>query len=41
MSTVRSWRCYRCGHPFAHARYLVTRLLNLHSGSGDGLEAAA
>ena len=28
---MTTWRCYRCGRGFAHARFLVTHLINLHS----------
>lgn len=28
------WRCYRCGRPFAHARVLVTHLIEFHGESG-------
>jgi hypothetical protein len=28
---MKSWVCYRCGHGFIHARYLVTHLWLLHN----------
>ena len=30
------WRCYRCGRGFAHARYLVTHLIDLHNEQPGG-----
>jgi hypothetical protein len=27
---MRHWTCYRCGRPFAHARFLVSHLIRLH-----------
>jgi len=30
-----TWTCYRCHRPFAHARFLVAHLIELH---GEGAE---
>jgi hypothetical protein len=27
---MKNWCCYRCGHGFIHARFLVAHLIELH-----------
>lgn len=31
---MKLWTCYRCGHGFIHARFLVTHLIALHGETG-------
>jgi ribosomal protein L37AE/L43A len=30
-TTVKFWRCYRCGKGFIHARYLANHLMQIHA----------
>ena len=34
MTGITAWTCYRCQRPFAHARFLVSHLIEFH-GEGN------